>query len=70
MVFRRFQKFAGLKPTGKLDEITEKKMQQKRCGRPDVIALRQKGLLFPTLESFHYQFYHSFFISFIERNFQ
>ncbi|VDK82366.1 unnamed protein product [Litomosoides sigmodontis] len=40
---KRFQQFAGLKPTGKLDAMTEKKMQQKRCGRPDVMALRQQG---------------------------
>ncbi|VIO97500.1 Matrixin family protein [Brugia malayi] len=40
---KKFQKFAGLKPTGKLDAATMEKMQQKRCGRPDVIALRQKG---------------------------
>ncbi|KAL3984702.1 Matrixin family protein [Acanthocheilonema viteae] len=40
---KRFQKFAGLKPTGKLDAATENKMQQKRCGRPDIIALRQQG---------------------------
>ncbi|MCP9259794.1 hypothetical protein DINM_002995 [Dirofilaria immitis] len=38
---KKFQKFAGLKPTGKLDEETRKKMIQKRCGRPDVIALRK-----------------------------
>ncbi|VDK69350.1 unnamed protein product [Onchocerca ochengi] len=40
---KKFQKFAGLKPTGKLDAETRKKMQQKRCGRPDVIALRKLG---------------------------
>ncbi|OZC12070.1 peptidoglycan binding domain protein [Onchocerca flexuosa] len=40
---KKFQKFAGLKPTGKLDVETRKKMQQKRCGRPDVIALQKLG---------------------------
>ncbi|CAG9537330.1 unnamed protein product [Cercopithifilaria johnstoni] len=40
---KRFQKFAGLKPTGKLDAVTGKKIQQKRCGRPDVLALQKRG---------------------------
>ncbi|EFO15073.1 matrixin family protein [Loa loa] len=39
---KKFQAFAGLKVTGKLDAATVNKMKQKRCGRPDVIALRQQ----------------------------
>uniref|UniRef100_A0A915PSL1 Peptidase metallopeptidase domain-containing protein n=1 Tax=Setaria digitata TaxID=48799 RepID=A0A915PSL1_9BILA len=40
---KRFQKFSGLEVTGKLDEATRKKMQQKRCGRLDVTSLRRHG---------------------------
>uniref|UniRef100_A0A147BPY1 Putative matrix metalloproteinase n=2 Tax=Ixodes ricinus TaxID=34613 RepID=A0A147BPY1_IXORI len=35
---RRMQKFAGLPPTGRLDQATARMMKARRCGVPDVIG--------------------------------
>lgn len=39
---RKFQRMVGLNVTGKLDEATRKKMSQRRCGLPDIQAVRGK----------------------------
>jgi len=42
---RTFQKFAGLSVTGKLDEATAEKMQQPRCGNPDITPVSNPTIL-------------------------
>ena len=38
---RKFQRFAGLPATGTLDEATAQKMNEPRCGNPDVTGLAE-----------------------------
>ncbi|VDL72643.1 unnamed protein product [Nippostrongylus brasiliensis] len=45
-VFRKFQEFAGLKPTGELDVQTKQKMAEPRCGVTDVLAVTSGGAAF------------------------
>ncbi|MDF1505122.1 matrixin family metalloprotease [Roseisolibacter sp. H3M3-2] len=40
---RRFQRFVGLPPTGRLDEGTLERMQRPRCGFPDTAAFTLQG---------------------------
>src|SRR5262245_45808266 len=42
---RQFQERAGLPVTGKLDEETQGKMQQPRCGNPDITPLTNPTIL-------------------------
>ena len=42
---RQFQERAGLPVTGKLDEATQEKMQQPRCGNPDITPLSNPTIL-------------------------
>jgi peptidoglycan hydrolase-like protein with peptidoglycan-binding domain len=42
---REFQKMAGLPITGELDEETREKMQQPRCGNPDVTPVSNPTIL-------------------------
>lgn len=37
---KKFQEFAGLLPTGQLDEATKTKMAEPRCGVVDVMSMR------------------------------
>jgi len=42
---RTFQRFAGLSITGKLDKATREKMQQPRCGNPDITPVSNATIL-------------------------
>jgi hypothetical protein len=42
---RTFQKFAGLPITGELDEATRDKMQEPRCGNPDITPVSNPTIL-------------------------
>ena len=42
---REFQKMAGLPVTGKLDKATREKMQQPRCGNPDITPVTNPTIL-------------------------
>jgi hypothetical protein len=42
---RRFQRFAGLEPTGEVDEPTREKMNSARCGNPDTLPTVEAAAL-------------------------
>ena len=52
LAIRRFQQFAGLKVTGKLDFATIDQMKKPRCGLPDDVAGGGRVRRYKTGDSF------------------
>ena len=52
LAIRRFQRFAGLKVTGKLDLATIDQMKKPRCGLPDDVAGGGRVRRYKTGDSF------------------
>lgn len=39
---RAFQRFVGLRPTGRVDELTWQKMREPRCGNKDLRRIQRR----------------------------